>query len=110
VLPRGRTPDSTAFFNDDLLVQADDFLRKNALPNAIQDAAPGQIRLGVSGDMGVPVGRGYLPVGEERVLIDVDAPSAPSEGTLVMLEGFLQEPVAWVEWEIVAAKFELQID
>jgi hypothetical protein len=64
VLPRGRTPDSTAFFNDDLLVKADDFLRKNALDDAIQNAAPGQLRLKVSGDMGTSVGRGYLPVGK----------------------------------------------
>jgi hypothetical protein len=63
-LSGGRTPDSTAFHNDNLLVQADDFLRQGALKDAIANAAPGQIRLTVSGDMGVDVGRGYLPGGK----------------------------------------------
>ena len=71
VMPGNRTPDSTAFFSDTLLAQADDFLRANALPNAIASAAPGQIRLGVSADLGFPVGRGYLPVGR---VVGLDGP------------------------------------
>jgi hypothetical protein len=63
-LSGGRTPDSSAFYSNRLLVQADDFLRQNALNDAISNAAPGQVRLTVSGDMGVPLGRGYLPVGK----------------------------------------------
>lgn len=64
MIPRGRTPDSTAFFSDDHLVKSDQFLRQNYLDDAIANAAPGQLRLKVTGDMGVPVGRGYLPVGK----------------------------------------------
>jgi len=58
-----RTPDSTAFYTDGLLVEADQFLRQNYLDDAIANAAPGQVRVKVTGDMGTPVGRGYLPVG-----------------------------------------------
>ena len=59
-----KLPDSTAFYSDSLLVQADDFLRKGALQDAIAKAAPGKEQLSVSAGMGIPVGRGYLPVGK----------------------------------------------
>jgi hypothetical protein len=68
ISPRGRTPDSTAFYTDDHLAAADQFLRQNYLDDAIANAAPGQVRLKVSADMGVPVGRGFLPVGKTQGL------------------------------------------
>jgi len=65
---RGYTPTSTAFNSDELLVQADDFLRNNYLDDAIKNAAPGTLRVKVSADTGVELGRGYIPVGKKTGL------------------------------------------
>ena len=65
---RGYTPTSTAFNSDELLVQADDFLRNNYLDDAIKNAEPGTLRIKVSADMGVELGRGYVPVGKKAGL------------------------------------------
>lgn len=46
---------------------------------------------------------------DERVVADLDVHAQP-EGTRFMLEGILQEPVAWVDWEVVAAGFEFHAD
>ncbi|HAS6234259.1 TPA: hypothetical protein RQJ36_000496 [Vibrio vulnificus] len=63
---RGYTPTSTAFNSDELLVQADDFLRNNYLDDAIKNAEPGTLRIKVSADTGVDLGRGYVPVGKKN--------------------------------------------
>ena len=42
---------------------------------------------------------------DERVVADLDM-QAQAEAKQFMLEGILQEPVAWAEWEVVAAGFE----
>ncbi|MBN0989607.1 hypothetical protein [Amphritea pacifica] len=65
---RGYTPTSTAFNSDELLVQADDFLRNNYLDNAVKNAEPGTLRIKVSADTGVELGRGYVPVGKKTGL------------------------------------------
>ena len=65
---RGYTPTSTAFNSDKLLVNADEFLRKNHLKDAISNAADGADRVKVTGDMGSTVGRGYVPVGKKSGL------------------------------------------
>jgi len=65
---RGYTPTSTAFNSDDLLVHADDFLRNNYLNSAIKNAEPGTLRIKVSGNTGVDLGRGYVPVGKKTGL------------------------------------------
>ncbi len=65
---RGYTPTSTAFDSDELLVHADDFLRNNHLDDAIKNADPGALRVKVSGDTGVALGRGYVPVGKKTGL------------------------------------------
>ncbi len=65
---RGYTPTSTAFNSDELLVQADDFLRNNYLDDAIKNAEPGTLRIKVSADTGVDLGRGYVPVGKKTGL------------------------------------------
>ncbi|MBN1008294.1 hypothetical protein [Amphritea pacifica] len=62
---RGYTPTSTAFNSDELLVNADDFLRNNYLDDAIKNAEPGTLRIKVSADTGVELGRGYIPVGKK---------------------------------------------
>jgi len=47
---------------------------------------------------------------EERVVVDIDVSPDEPNVTKFMFEGILQEPVAWVEWEVVAAGFEFYTD
>lgn len=47
---------------------------------------------------------------EERVVVDIDVSPDEPNATRFMLEGILQEPVAWVEWEVVAAGFQFHTD
>ena len=65
---RGYTPISTAFHNDELLVQSDDYLRANYLDDAIKNAEPGTLRIKVTADTNNNIGRGYLPVGKRTGL------------------------------------------
>lgn len=46
---------------------------------------------------------------DERVVTDIDM-HTQSGGTRFMLEGILQEPAAWVDWEVIAAEFEFHAD
>ncbi|MFD1840614.1 hypothetical protein [Paracidovorax cattleyae] len=46
---------------------------------------------------------------DERIVADLDVQAQP-EGKRFLLEGILQEPVAWVDWEVVAAGFEFHAD
>ncbi|WP_442497246.1 DUF6861 domain-containing protein [Methylobacter sp. sgz302048] len=66
---RGYTPISTAFDSDELLIHADQFLRANYLDDAIRNAEPGALRIKVSGDTGIELGRGYIPVGKQTELL-----------------------------------------
>ncbi|MBF6650809.1 DUF6861 domain-containing protein [Methylobacter sp. BlB1] len=66
---RGYTPISTAFDSDELLIHADQFLRANYLDDAIRNAEPGTLRIKVSGDTGIELGRGYIPVGKQTGLL-----------------------------------------
>lgn len=47
--------------------------------------------------------QGFKP---ERLVVDVDSPAAQADGAQFLFEGILQEPAAWVDWEVVAAEFE----
>lgn len=65
---RNYTPTSTAFNSDELLVNADNFLRKNHLDDAIKNAPDGADRVKVTANMETVVGRGYVPVGKKSGL------------------------------------------
>lgn len=65
---RGYTPTSTAFNSDELLVKADEILRYNYLDDAIKNAEPGTLRIKVSANTGIELGRGYIPVGKKTGL------------------------------------------
>lgn len=47
---------------------------------------------------------------EERIVIDIDERPDLQRGTTFIFEGILQNPLAWVEWEVVATEFEFHID
>jgi len=51
------------------LIHADQFLRANYLDDAIRNAEPETLRIKVSGDTGIELGRGYIPVGKQTGLL-----------------------------------------